>query len=31
MCKFKEKCKQQKICENFEITNLEEKKITHDE
>jgi len=29
LCKFKEKCEQQKNCENFEITNL--KKINYDE
>jgi hypothetical protein len=26
MWKFKRKCKQQKNCENFEITSLKEKK-----
>jgi hypothetical protein len=31
LCKFKKKCKQQKIRQNFEITNLKEKKFTLNE
>jgi hypothetical protein len=31
MWKFKEKCKQQKNCKNFEITNLKGKKVPPNE